>query len=129
MAHLASIRPPVALTGNFRRCSNSNLGYRVSARRGRWSSLVLTDPSNEAPISVKKPSRFFPVKPALAASRTLSRISQHATHGSVLTRANDRSSFRGLKSFRFCFASCAESHEITAKVEVINHQRWVWREK
>ena len=61
------------------------------------------------PISVRKTSRFFPLRFAFAASRTFSRVSQHATQGSVFTLANDKSSFLGLKSVFFCFVSCAES--------------------
>jgi hypothetical protein len=33
----------------------------------------------------------------------------------VFTRANDISSSRGLKSFRFCLASWVESHATTAR--------------
>ena len=63
------------------------------------------------PISVRKISRFLPVRFSMATSRTFSKVSQQASHGSVFTRAKDKSSLRGLKSVRFCFESCNESHE------------------
>lgn len=74
----------------------------------------LIDLWKETPTSVRNTSRFLPLRLSLAASRTLSSVSQHATQGSVFTRANERSSFRGLKSFFFCFARCEESHEMMA---------------
>ena len=69
----------------------------------------LTNLWNDTPTSVKKTSRFFPLRLAFEKSRTFSNVSQHAKHGSVLTLAKDRSSFLGLKSAFFCLASCAES--------------------
>jgi hypothetical protein len=89
------MRPPVALTGNLRRCSKSRL----------W---------NATPISVKNTSRFFPLKLSLAASRTFSSVSQQATQGSVFTRAKEISSFLGLKSAFFCLVNCKESHPTIA---------------
>ena len=77
--YFASMRPPVALTGNLRRCSSRRL----------W---------NATPISVRNTSRFFPPRFCRAASRTFASMSQQAIQGSVLTRANERSSFRGYLS-------------------------------
>ena len=76
----------------------------------------VTYPWNAVPISVRKTSRFLPLRFALAASRTFSSRSQQAKQGSVFTRANERSSLRGLKSVRFCFASCVDSQLTTAVV-------------
>ena len=67
------------------------------------------------PTSVRKTSRFLPVRFCIAASRTLSRVSQQPSQGSVFTRANDKSSFLGLKSVRFCFDSCNDSQAMMAK--------------
>lgn len=64
---------------------------------------------------MRKASLFLPLIFCIAASLTFSSISQQATQGSVLTRANERSSFRGLKSFFFCFESCRESQVMVAR--------------
>lgn len=64
----------------------------------------------ETPISVKKVSKFFPVRLCFAISPTFSKVSQQASHGSVFTRAKDKSSFFGLKSVFFCLLNCAASH-------------------
>ena len=90
----------------------------------RRASVLGTNPTRQptdlwkaTPISVKRTSRFFPLKHTLAPSPTFSNSSQHASHGSVLTRANERSSFRGAKSFFFCLASWAESQATIADQE------------
>ena len=81
------------------------------------------------PISVRKTSRFFPLRLAFAASRTFSRVSQHATQGSVFTLANDKSSFLGLKSVFFCFVSCAESQLTRAKNPSCVRVKQLWTPK
>ena len=73
-----------------------------------------TDLWKATPTSANRTSRFFPLKHTLAPSPTFSNSSQHATHGSVFTRANERSSFRGTKSFFFCLDSWAESQAMIA---------------
>ena len=60
MAYFASINPPVALTGNFRRCSSKRLRKMIAlsvilmhvddAHPNLWKAM---------PISVRKTSRFF----------------------------------------------------------------------
>ena len=113
----ASIKPPVALTGNFLRCSSNSLeDTLVSVSDAREGRRGWTYPWNATPTSVKKTSRFLPLSVAFAASRTFSSMSQHAMQGSVFTRAKERSSLRGLKSVRFCFANCVDSQVTTAAV-------------
>lgn len=85
--------------------------------------MHVTYPWKATPISVKNTSRFLPLRLAFAASRTLSSISQHATHGSVFTLANEKSSLRGLKSFLFCLVSCADNHAIIPG-QVLSTQRY-----
>ena len=79
------------------------------ASTGRWTDLW-----NAIPTSERNTSRFLPLKFCLAESRTFSSVSQQASHGSVFTLANERSSLRGLKSLRFCFDSCVDNHETIA---------------
>lgn len=78
------------------------------------STFLFTHVWNATPIMVKKTSKFFPLRLSFATSRTFSSISQQASHGSVLTRANEKSSSFGLKSFFFCFASWAVNHAMIA---------------
>lgn len=71
------------------------------------------------PTSVRKLSKFLPLRFFFAASRTLASIAQQASQGSVFT--NDSSSFRGLNSVFFCFASCADSHAtIAAQIIIVS---------
>ena len=79
----------------------------------------LADLWKATPTSVNSTSKFFPLKHSLVPSPTFSNISQHARHGSVLTRAKERSSFRGAKSFFFCLANCAESQATIASPEQV----------
>lgn len=102
--HLASINPPVALTGNLRRWSRSRLKKPDEHHMSDFPNVV-ANLWKETPISVRKASLFLPLIHCTATSLTFSSISQQASQGSVLTRANERSSFRGLKSFFFCFES------------------------
>jgi len=116
--NLASIRPPVALTGNFCKCSSRRLSRVISVIEHRDPERTYA--WKETPISVKKTSRFFPVRLLLALSRTFSSNSQQATHGSVFTRAKERSSLRGLKSLRFCFVSCSVNADIVTKESMLS---------
>jgi hypothetical protein len=106
------------LRGTFVNDQGEDCGENVLCKQRRLKRDSLTDLWKATPISVRKTSKFLPPKLCCAASRTFSRVSQHITHGSVLTRANDRSSFRGLKSFFFCFASCVDSQETTALARI-----------
>ena len=65
------------------------------------------------PISVKKTSRFLPLRFCFAASLTFARVAQHASHGSVLP--NESSSLRGLNSFFFCLDSWRDSQATIAE--------------
>lgn len=89
----------------------------------RNSTRQQTNLWKATPTSVSRTSRFFPLKHSLAPSPTFSNNSQHATHGSVLTRANERSSFRGAKSFFFCLDSWAESQVTIAGQQLAKSSR------
>jgi len=79
-------------------------------------SVIATYLWNAIPISVRKTSRFFPLKFWFAVSLIFSRNSQHSIHGSVFTLENAISSLRGLKSFFFCFVNAKVSQLMIADV-------------